>query len=607
MPSPDTASGEVPTASLGRSLRAMLGVAFRADPLRATLALVVAGISAASSSVALWLLAQAVTAVTVGDGDRALRFAAIAGVLATIGYGLAFVMLDLRFRMEESTRARIDEELIEAMASLPTLEHHKRPELLDRLELLRLQRGALGNSIAAVIENVAALTGVGATLALLASVHPVLLLLPLAGVPAVVATGVAQRWERRVEESTAEDLRLRSHVFDTVTSPTAAGELRLFGLHPELRRRFDEADDRVRAPAERLAVRNGVIGTLGWAVFAAGYGFAIAFVAHRAVAGQATVGDVLLAVTASGQVLGQVGHVSFMVQWLLSSLRVAGRYVALVEGVRAARVDIPDEAAVPERLDDGIRLAGVTFRYPGTEVEVLRDLDLHLPAGSAVAVVGDNGAGKTTLVKLLCGFYQPTEGAVLVDGIDLRRFPPEEWRLRLSAGFQDAARFHFTAGHDVGVGSLPLVDDEPAVHDAVARAGATDVVTGLGAEGLATQLGREFGGAELSGGQWQKLAMARALLRAGPLLLLLDEPAASLDADTEHALIDRQLAAARDAGRARGAITLLVSHRFSTVRHADLIVVVGEGAVVEAGSHAELVASGGAYAELYELQARGYR
>ncbi|HVF11597.1 MAG TPA: ATP-binding cassette domain-containing protein, partial [Actinomycetota bacterium] len=255
---------------------------------------------------------------------------------------------------------------------------------------------------------------------------------------------------------------------------------------------------------------------------------------------------------------------------------------------------------------EGMELKDVSFKYPGTESYVLQGVNLSLPAGSTVAVVGDNGAGKTTLIKLLCRFYRPTEGQILADGSDIDRFEPEQWRSRMSAGFQDFARFEFQAGEVVGVGDIPQIDDGPTLERALARGGATDVITALPL-GMNTQLGKSFDeGVELSGGQWQKLALGRSMMR-DPLLLVLDEPTASLDANAEHALFERFAAASERAARTSGAITVLVSHRFSTVRMADLIVVVEAGRVLEIGSHKELLDRKGLYADLFEMQARGYR
>ncbi len=250
----------------------------------------------------------------------------------------------------------------------------------------------------------------------------------------------------------------------------------------------------------------------------------------------------------------------------------------------------------------------MTFSYPGTAKVVLDDVSLTLPAGSVVALVGENGAGKTTLVKLLAKLYEPSSGTIMVDELPLARVHPEAWRARLAGAFQDFFRFEFLARQTVGVGDLPRLDDTPAVAAALDRAGADDVVAKLPSR-LETQLGPTWpGGVDVSFGQWQKLALARGFMRDSPLLLVLDEPTAALDAETEHALFERYAAAAHGAGNgARGGITLLVSHRFSTVRMADLIVVLDGAKLVEVGTHQELMAKRGQYSELYGIQAAAYR
>jgi len=210
-------------------------------------------------------------------------------------------------------------------------------------------------------------------------------------------------------------------------------------------------------------------------------------------------------------------------------------------------------------------------------------------------------------VKLLAGLDVPTSGRITVDGTDLAELDPDVWRLRVSAGFQDHARFEFLAQETVGIGDLTALADEAEVRAAMQRAGSADLIDAL-PQGLRTPLGPQWpGGIDLSGGQWQKLAIGRAMMRRRPLLLLLDEPTAALDAETEHLLFERWTAAAHEVRDLTGAITILVSHRFSTVRMADLIVVVDDGRIAECGTHDELIARGGLYAELFEMQAGAYR
>jgi ATP-binding cassette subfamily B protein len=265
-----------------------------------------------------------------------------------------------------------------------------------------------------------------------------------------------------------------------------------------------------------------------------------------------------------------------------------------------------DDQQVPQAIRRAMTLDRVSFSYPGTSRVVLDDVSLTLPAGAVIAIVGENGAGKTTLVKLLAKMYEPSSGTIFVDETPLARVPAEHWRTRLAGAFQDFFRFEFSARHSVGLGDVPRMDDDGAVRQAVDRAGAGDVVARL-ASGLDTQLGPTWpGGVELSFGQWQKIALARGFMRDRPLLLVLDEPTAALDAETEHALFERYAEAARTDSHG-GRVTILVSHRFSTVRMAQLIVVLDGAKVVETGSHEELMAKGGQYSQLYGIQAAAYR
>jgi ATP-binding cassette subfamily B protein len=333
--------------------------------------------------------------------------------------------------------------------------------------------------------------------------------------------------------------------------------------------------------------------------------------------GRATVGALVLVLALGGQLNQQLSEITGNLRWLIYTHRAVQRLFWLMDHAAAARrrVEPASPLPPPDRLVDSIALRGVSFRYPGSDAVVLDAIDLVLPAGSTVAIVGDNGAGKTTLVKLLCRFYEPTAGRITVDGVDLARLPIDAWRARIAAGFQDFGRLQLLARESIGVGDIAQLDGggdgdggaDARVLAALDRAAAGDLPPAL-PHGLATQLGREFqGGVDLSLGQWQKVALGRAMMRTAPLLVILDEPTASLDAPTEHALFERFDGAARRAAAGSGAITVLISHRFSTVRMADLILVVAGGRIAEIGDHAALIRAGGLYAELYELQRRAYR
>ena len=282
-----------------------------------------------------------------------------------------------------------------------------------------------------------------------------------------------------------------------------------------------------------------------------------------------------------GSAVGELGFLRGI--WLDSAQRLAW-----LEDFTAEQ-NADSDLRVPDRLAQGVAFEDVSFVYPGTTRPVLEHVDLVLPAGGVVAIVGENGAGKSTLVKLLARMYTPTSGRITADGVDINRTDVSQWRERLAGAFQDFARLEFVAATTVGLGDQPRRDDRGAVGSAVDRAGAATLVSDL-RHGLDTQLGPSWDdGVDVSFGQWQKLALARGYMRAEPLLLMLDEPTAALDAETEHALFERFASGAREASD-NGRVTVLVSHRFSTVRMADLIVVLDGARVVEIGSHADLMA-----------------
>jgi ATP-binding cassette subfamily B protein len=549
--------------------------------------------------------------IIAGSVRRAVTGALVVALLTAANRLLDWASVTIRMRLREHTILFLDERVIELAAGAPGMEHHERPEHQDQMELLRADRNYLVNPFMPIAWTVAAVIQIGATVLVLAGLHPLLALLPLAGIPSLVFTMRTETWWERTRNATAEDTRQMVHLLELTTQPAAAKEVRIFGLAGELTGRYETLMRGVERRHTRLGVRTAALSSVGWAVFAAAYMAAAAFVVGRVLDGSLQVGAIVLTLSLGAQINSQLSELVSNTTWFSRTAHAVGRYRWLrdyVESSIAALAPGVDRVqAAPSRLEDGITLEGVSFAYPGTDRPVLAGVDLHLPAGSTVAIVGENGAGKTTLVKLLLRFYEPTAGRILVDGVDLSDIDIDDWRSHVSAGFQDFARFCLLAQDAVGVGWLPDIDSEPAVLAAFDRASAGDLVPALPA-GLSTMLGREFEeGVDLSLGQWQKVAIARSLMRESPLLLALDEPTASLDAATEHELFVRFAGAAESAARARGAITLLVSHRFSTVRMADVIIVVADGRVAEHGSHAELVAADGLYAQLYELQARSYR
>ena len=353
-------------------------------------------------------------------------------------------------------------------------------------------------------------------------------------------------------------------------------------------------------------VRAAGLRALGWIVFVAGFTALLAVVTRVARSGAATAGDVVLVVTLTitlqQTVQTAVGQLTTTMNAdiYLEPFRWLRSYVA------AARAARHRGEPVPERLTTGIRLENVSFAYSGTTRRVVDDVSVLLPAGSVVALVGEFGSGKSTLVKLLSKFYETTAGTITVDGVDLRTLDTTDWRRRTSAAYQDFGRHpQMTFGEAVGLGDIERLTDEEAVARAVADADADRLVATL-PMGMATPLSPLYGGLELSEGQWQKTALARASMRTDPLLFMLDEPTASLDAPSEHAIFKHYKARARRLAESTGAITLIVSHRLSTVAGADLVLVLDRGRLVEQGAHEQLLATGGRYGELYRLQADAY-
>jgi ATP-binding cassette subfamily B protein len=441
-------------------------------------------------------------------------------------------------------------------------------------------------------------------MALLASIHPALLLLAAFAVPTVLTSTWRPEVERSAQESGAQSNRLARHLFNIATTAPPGKEVRVTGIGERLIADRRSAWEWWYRPVAAARWGSAFWHALAWAVFGLAYAGAVVFVSSGL---RAPASQVLLVLAAGARLSAYIGATVGEIGFLRGFWMDGSRRLAWLEDY-AASVVAAGDLPVPTVLGHGIRLEHVSFAYPGTSRVVLDDVSMTLPAGAVVAIVGENGAGKTTLVKLLSKMYEPSSGSILIDDTPLARVPAGEWRERLAGAFQDFFRFEFRAGHTVGLGDIPRLNDEPAVVAAVDRAGAGDVVARL-ASGLDTQLGPTWpSGVELSFGQWQKLALARGFMRDHPLLLVLDEPTAALDAETEHALFERYSAAARGTSESdSGRITILVSHRFSTVRMADLIVVLDGARLVEVGTHEDLMAKRGQYSELYSIQAAAYR
>jgi len=574
---------------------------YRHEPRLMVAAFVLSQLAALPDALlALWLMLLGRGVLEGRPG--AIRLAAIGLALSAVAtWFLRTVSTRVQRRFRDKVTIALEAHVARLQASVTTIAHHERPEYLDRLSLLRDQVFFLDHMYMSLFSTCGWILRLGVTLALLVSIHPALLLLAVSAVPTVLTSTWRPAVERAAYERAAQANRLARHLFTTATTAPPGKEVRVTGIGPGLVNRRREAWERGYAPIAAARWGSATWHTLAWALFGAAYVGAIVFVSSGL---RSPVDDVLLTLAAGSRLSAYVGatvtEIAFLRGWLDGSRRLAW-----LEDYAAALTAMGDRP-VPAAITRGIRLERVSFAYPGTSRLVLDDVSLSLPAGTVVAIVGENGAGKTTLVKLLAKLYEPTAGAIFVDDTPLARIPADAWRSRLAGAFQDFFRFEFRARHTVGLGDVPRLDDEAAVVAAVGRAGAGDVVSGLPA-GLETQLGPTWpAGVDVSFGQWQKLALARGFMRERPLLLVLDEPTAALDAETEHALFERYAAAARE-DDGDGRITLLVSHRFSTVRMADMIVVMDGAKVVEVGTHDELMARRGPYADLYAIQAAAYR
>ena len=580
---------------------------FAAEPALLAIAFVLSLLAALPDALmALWLkfLADGLL-----GGMTTLVGIAAAGlaVSATLTWVLRVVSERTQRRFRDRVTIALESHVAELQASVVTVEHHERPDYLDRLSILRDQVFVLDHMYMSLFTTCGWILRLVVTIALLVSIHPLLATLALFALPTVATSSWRPAVERAAEEAGAQAQRLAKHLFDIATTAPPGKEVRVSRIGGRLVRDRRAAWERWYARVAPARWGSAAWHTAGWAVFAAGYVGAVVFVAAVV---DASPGEVLLVLAAgsrlSAYISATVGEIGFLRGiWMDGSKRLAW-----LEDYAAAKAEHADRP-VPDAIGRGISLENVSFAYPGTDKLVLKDIDLELPAGAVVALVGENGAGKTTLVKLLAKMYEPSTGRILVDGAELARMPAMDWRERLAGTFQDFFRFEFQAQRTVGLGDAPRVEERPAVRAAVVRAGAEDVVQSL-ANGLDTQLGPTWpDGVEVSFGQWQKLSLARGFMRDEPLLLVLDEPTAALDAETEHALFERYADAAkertRDGAANNGRITVLVSHRFSTVRMADLIVVMDGARVVEVGSHEQLMAAAGQYAELYGIQAAAYR
>jgi ATP-binding cassette subfamily B protein len=556
-----------------------------------------------------WVAALIVDAVVAAIGRGSDAVVGLQSVLPYLGleFGLLLVgavIGQIRRLYEHVLNARLGHHINTAIirkALTLDLQYFEDAAFYDKLQNARREADyrALGiiNGVFMVAQNV--ITLLSFAVLLLAFSPLITLVLFGATIPAFVVQGRFSNLYFRLLTWRAPEFRRMQYLEQVLTVDSAVKEVKLFGLGEPLLKRYSETFWQFFKEDTALARRRSWI-SLGWGLVATlSYYGAYAWIVFQAVAGAITLGGMTLYLTLFRQSQGTFQGLFDNVNRLYENGLFMDNLFAFLNLTPQMAAAAGDGNTTPDRTR-GLEFRNVSFRYPGRDQWALRDVNLAIRHGEKIALVGPNGAGKTTMIKLLTRLYDPTEGQILLDGVDLRDYDPDELRQRIGVIFQDFVKYQLSARENIGFGQIDQLDDEPRIAAAAERGGADEVVAEL-PEGMDTMLGRWFErGNELSGGQWQKIALSRAFMRDGEVLVL-DEPTAALDAAREYEIFHRF----RDL--TEGKIAVLISHRFSTVRMADRIAVIEGGRITELGSHGELVAKNGTYARLFEMQAEGYR
>jgi ATP-binding cassette subfamily B protein len=585
-----------------RYVRRAVGLVWRSSPLLTAALTTVTLVSALVAPSIAWAGKRIVDAVVAGSRDGAIRWVSVElGLVALQATSFRLSSL-VRSVLGSRLGTDVNTTILERATTLD-LRHFEDPEFYDKLTRARREASSRPLSLVVdafgLVQSILTLAGYAALLVRFSAW--VVLLLMAATIPATLVEMRYSKSAFRIRNWRSQDSRRLNYLEYVLANDEHAKEVKLFGLGPLLLGRYKDLAERFHAEDTRLAVRRTVVGhALSLLATLAFYG-AYALMATLAALGQLTLGNMTMYVMAFRQgqlsfqsILGGIGSI------YEHNLYMSNLFSYLDETAEPAPAPALPVPRASNGAEQGIRLEGVGFKYPGSDKWVLRGVDLFVPRGQSVALVGQNGAGKTTLVKLVTRLYEPTEGRILLDGRDLRDWDRAALLARFAVVFQDYNQYQLKVRENVGVGSVEHLEEQPRILRAVERGGAEPIVSMLAA-GIETPLGRWFqDGVELSGGQWQKIALARGFMREQADILVLDEPTAALDAEAEHAVFDRFKELSH------GKTTLIISHRFPTVRMADRILVLEDARIAEDGTHAELVAAKRTYARLYELQAEGY-
>jgi ATP-binding cassette, subfamily B, bacterial len=588
-------------------LSATARLVWTASPGLLSLILVISVLLALVPAATLWVgkllldeVARAIAGEFPNTADAYGRLASLLGLQVGIAIGSSLVQtvyVTARELLGDTLQNRISLRILNKAAALD-VESFENAETYDALRNAYNEVGSrpLGVmfQVIGIGQALITLTSIGGLMARLG--WEVLPLVLLASIPGVVVSSRFGAEGYRVMRRRATDARHQNYLGSILTSDNLVKEVRLFGFERYLLDAWQDYYRKFRAQFVSLLGRRsawGLAATLGSALLIA---LATLSVLRRAADGTITVGDFSLFVGGIVQIQSQFTGLLNAVTGIYESLLYMRNLFEFLE--------LPsrnlDEGDVWRGPIDSIAFEHVSFRYPLTDRDVLSDVSFTITKGQALALVGENGAGKTTVVKLVARLFEPTAGRILLNGVDAKRFSPRSVQCEMSIIFQDYGQYQMTARENIGLSRTDRLNEDAAIQRAAEKSGAVDVVNDL-PERYETMLGRLFpGGRQLSGGQWQRLALGRLYFRPASVQIF-DEPTAALDAIAEAAMIDRL----REHGKDR--ITLLISHRFSTVRMADTIIVLHEGTVVEAGAHHELLAKGGIYATLFNLQARGYQ